>query len=760
MQKWFALLLISAGLQAQDRTDLSPLDARTWGVVLEDAKTRDVIVKKDVPYLEDEKGSLHIDIYQPPDLTPGEVRPAVIFLNGIGEAPEGLRVKDWAIYSSWPRLIAAHGMIGISMETDGKRVETSFEALFHFLAEQGTRHHVDAKHLGVYAASANVSTTLPWLMSSKAYPGIQAAVLYYGAFLSGPYRKDLPVLFVVAEHDVPRNHYADLWSEILKYKAPWTLSMGAGLPHAFDGFEDSDDSRRLIRQTISFWKDHLETLPARTQSKSPGREILSAMYGHDDQRLITLLTAWVAAHDKDARAWFEYAAALKNQRRYEESERAFRKVLELEPENVRALTYTYLLLYQLNRIDEAAPFLTAAEKIGIDLYTYAGMGYTMYSLNRHQDGVKFFEKSVAITPTPNNLYNLACGYARLGEKDKALTTLEQSIAVGYTNKEHLQSDTDLAPLHDDPRFEKLMRALSPAMPPPVRAHHALVYDAKNKNVLMTNGSTPLNGGQSFKFFNDLWRFDGVRWTEHGTAGDERSGVRLVYNSRDQKIYAFGGYLANGESSGQLRVLDGNSWRVLADHPDMKATEAGFVYDAGRNVLVAFGGSSGRNEQSESTWEWDGKTWKNFSGTGPGKRNAFVMVYDEARKKTTLFGGHGDTPGGYLGDTWTFDGKSWKQVATEGPEPRLAPGYAYDTKRGLLYLFGGIGDHKVFGDTWCWNGKTWKKLSDSGPTPRSMGYMAYDEGRDRIVLFGGRPQWPDDASDTWEWDGRAWHEVRQ
>ncbi len=40
------------------------------------------------------------------------------------------------------------------------------------------------------------------------------------------------------------------------------------------------------------------------------------------------------------------------------------------------------------------------------------------------------------------------------------------------------------------------------------AHHELVYDEVNKVVLMTAGSTPLNAGQSEKFFNDLWKCDG------------------------------------------------------------------------------------------------------------------------------------------------------------------------------------------------------------------------------------------------------------
>ena len=48
--------------------------------------------------------------------------------------------------------------------------------------------------------------------------------------------------------------------------------------------------------------------------------------------------------------------------------------------------------------------------------------------------------------------------------------------------------------------------------PPLRAHHSLIYDEATKTVLLTGGSTPLNGGSSFKVYNDVWSFDGKKWT--------------------------------------------------------------------------------------------------------------------------------------------------------------------------------------------------------------------------------------------------------
>jgi tetratricopeptide (TPR) repeat protein len=463
MKQHLTLLFILIGIKvlAQNSPTTYPLDPRYWGVVLEHPAMKNVIVKQDVPYWKDEKGSLNIDIYLPPGLKSSELRPAVIFLNGIGENPGQAKVKSWGIYKTWPQLMAANGFIGISMETDRTRVQESMQALFKFLSEKGNSLNIDATKLGVYAASANVNQSATFLMKEDTYKGIKAAVLYYGGVPQGPYRKDLPVLFVISEGDVARNGYTNLWTEVLKNNAPWTVQMATGMPHAFDAFEDTDESRKVVKETISFWKNNLEPVEQPSWQKSLPRSILAASYGHDDVKLIPLLEQWLPEHAADVEALFQYASALKNVRRYDESEKAYRKVIALDPNNVQALTYMYLLMHTLNRSDEAEPFLARAEKIGsINKYTYVGMGYTMYGLNKHKEGVRFFEKAVEADPTGINLYNLACGYARIGEKDNAFLTLGKSVDAGFNSRQQFETDTDLESLRTDARYKVLMERVS------------------------------------------------------------------------------------------------------------------------------------------------------------------------------------------------------------------------------------------------------------------------------------------------------------
>jgi hypothetical protein len=278
---------------------------------------------------------------------------------------------------------------------------------------------------------------------------------------------------------------------------------------------------------------------------------------------------------------------------------------------------------------------------------------------------------------------------------------------------------------------------------------------------MSGGSTPLNGGNSFKFFNDIWKYNSNGWSKTGNAGDERSGIRLAYDSKRNKIFSYGGFLPNNQPSGQLRVYEKGEWKILSDIPEMKAAEPGFVYDAQREKLIAFGGSAARGQVNNTTWEWDGITWKKFEGESPDGRQAFAMVYDSKRNKTVLYGGADGNGKVFTDGIWEFDGTQWKNIVLAGINPgtRLSPGYTYDTKRNLFIIFGGITDGKLMNDLWAWDGTEWKLLSTDGPAKRTMGYIAYDKHRDKIVLFGGRLGWPNDADDTWEWDGEQWKEIK-
>jgi hypothetical protein len=295
---------------------------------------------------------------------------------------------------------------------------------------------------------------------------------------------------------------------------------------------------------------------------------------------------------------------------------------------------------------------------------------------------------------------------------------------------------------------------SPALPA-ARAHHSMVYDAAARHVLLAGGSTSTDGGQTYRTFDDLWSFDGTRWTSRGASGAERSGMALAFDSTRGRVLAFGGYCPckreDGGRFNDLLELRNDRWTAIGSIPTRASTDSHMVYDAPRDRLVLFGGNGDR-VLLHDTWEYDGASWRRFEGDGPGARADFAMTHDAARGRTVVFGGIGPT-GQPFGDTWEFDGRTWTRVASEGPSPRFSVHMAYDSKRGRSILIGGGTE------TWAWDGRVWTKLADAGPPARFLSALAYDEARDRVVLFGGRPGLPNlDANDTWEWDGAAWARV--
>jgi len=444
---------------SQGNQSSSPIDPLSFSVVLDDPGMKTVVVKKDITYLKDEKGSLNIDIYSPPNLKVNEKRPAVIFLNAIGENAGQRKVKSWGIYTTWPQLMAAQGYIGISMETDRDRIQESIQGLFNFISEKGIDYYIDKERLGVYAASANVRQSVVYLMGAKAFKGIKAAVLYYGSPPDGPFRKDLPVLFVISEGDVSRNGYSNLWGEVLKNNAPWTIKMGTGMPHAFDAYSDNDEARKVIKETISFWKNHLDPVPAPSWEYSKARDILGS--GQMDRpKALSLLKSLSEEYPRDINTLSFYANTLTQAENFEEAINVYKKILAIDPNHVPSMLALAALSYSQNKNEEAEGFISKAVNSGaMKRDDYAQLGYRLLVANKNKEAAVYYEKAIAMEPRNFDYYNLACAYAKQNDRDNALQALSSSIKGGYGTKQQIESDTDFDLIRSDERFKQLVSSI-------------------------------------------------------------------------------------------------------------------------------------------------------------------------------------------------------------------------------------------------------------------------------------------------------------
>lgn len=493
-----------------------------------------------------------------------------------------------------------------------------------------------------------------------------------------------------------------------------------------------------------------------------GKALLTASYGHDFIKTAGLLKQWMQAHPKDDDAFVEYISLLRRNKKISEAHIAIKEKGKNLPTNIDMKMEIAMVLYERNKSNEAEKYILSELKpIPEKRYRYIQLANQLYQLKKYKESASIYEAALKIQAHGSDYYNMACAYSLMGNKDKAFDALHKAADNGYAVRADFENDGDLASLKADERWATLMQKLDApfnGITPYKRAHHEMVYDENSKSVLMMGGSTPLQGGNSFTFFNDIWQFNGTVWRKIGNIGDARSGIRLAYDTKRHKIYSYGGY-ANNSSLDDLRILENNQWQTISHLPEMKAAEPGFVYDIARDKLVTFGGSAARGKVNNITWEWDGIVWNKFEGKSPEGRQAFAMVYDSKRKQTILYGGADGSGNTFKDGVWEFDGTTWKNIIVENnPDERISPGYTFDSKRNLFILFGGISKGELKNDLWAWDGTTWKLLSTDGPSKRTMGYLAYDKNRDKIILFGGRLGWPNDADDTWEWDGVNWSKI--
>lgn len=88
-------------------------------------------------------------------------------------------------------------------------------------------------------------------------------------------------------------------------------------------------------------------------------------------------------------------------------------------------------------------------------------GYEFHQSDRYQQAIEAFAHSIDLGyRQATAMYNIACGFALLNDKENALTWLERSLSLGFNRTDLLRSDSDLDPLRSDPRFQQLVARVS------------------------------------------------------------------------------------------------------------------------------------------------------------------------------------------------------------------------------------------------------------------------------------------------------------
>jgi hypothetical protein len=246
-----------------------------------------VTIRRGVEYRVTDADALTMDLYYPPD-SKNEARiPAVIFVGGYPDPGAqkilGCKMKEMESYISWGQLAAASGVVAVTYTT-GREPATDIHALLQYVRRNAAVLGVDENRIGVWASSGNVPNALSVLMGEdRDY--LKCAVLCYGYTLdldgetsiadaarqwgfaypcAGRSVSDLPrdiPLFIAraGQDEMPHlNETMDRFlSEALTCNLPITFVNLPLAPHAFDVMDDSESSREIIRQILTFMRFNL-----------------------------------------------------------------------------------------------------------------------------------------------------------------------------------------------------------------------------------------------------------------------------------------------------------------------------------------------------------------------------------------------------------------------------------------------------------------------------------------------------------------------
>lgn len=246
-----------------------------------------VKIVSNLKYTATDDPNIAMDIYSPPDLAKTDKLPAVIFIHG-GAKPEWTP-KDWGVYTSWGKLIAASGLVGVTFthrtEYPNKSLEKGAQDVLEaikYIRTNADKYNVDKDRVCLIAYSAG-GPMLSLAMRGE-MPYIKCLVGFYAfmdirqsnynptespevlnAFSPITYlEKDpgkMPPMFIAraGRDEVPTmNDSIDRFiSSALRKNVALTFMNHPNGIHGFDNQNDDARSREIIQSAIAFMKLHL-----------------------------------------------------------------------------------------------------------------------------------------------------------------------------------------------------------------------------------------------------------------------------------------------------------------------------------------------------------------------------------------------------------------------------------------------------------------------------------------------------------------------
>jgi serine/threonine protein kinase/tetratricopeptide (TPR) repeat protein len=134
---------------------------------------------------------------------------------------------------------------------------------------------------------------------------------------------------------------------------------------------------------------------------------------------------------------------------YAKALQAFQQVQAIEPDIVAGYENIGNIYLQQGKYQESIPYFQKAIQIEPYFSTYSNLGTSYFFLKQYANAVEAFEKAAALNPNDTQtMVNLADAYRGAGQQDKARTTYQQAISVGFkelqTNPQNADVKAEIA----------------------------------------------------------------------------------------------------------------------------------------------------------------------------------------------------------------------------------------------------------------------------------------------------------------------------
>ena len=265
------------------------------------------------------------------------------------------------------------------------------------------------------------------------------------------------------------------------------------------------NSRRNYCHAISMYERAIELDPKYAAAWAGLADAYSFLYRYADASADNVAKAIEASghaveldpDSAEAHASIGLAQSINN--RNSEAERHFETAMQLNPNLFEAYLFYGRFCLSQGSFDKAARLFVQASEVNPADYqplvylamVYSAVGRKDDASSAHRRALKLIEQQLQMNPDdvrawylgagslaelgerdkavewaglalqsgegdPNVLYNVSCTFAQLGDQDRAMDLLEQAVKLGWGDRAWIENDSDLAALHDNPRFRALL----------------------------------------------------------------------------------------------------------------------------------------------------------------------------------------------------------------------------------------------------------------------------------------------------------------